>query len=155
MTNGDVIEPTLPAAEEVPSPTFLEEDSKADPLNESWHLTSLFNLSGRYLFRSCWPGEYFKICNFPFYSLSNWCAVADPDFEISGGGGTVIQTRDKGGGAVSKRLFSALWATVWSSKKPDPSPRSAAGVYWALISDNLKFDDVLIAQPFQLCLTNV
>ena len=35
MTNGDVIEPTLPAAEEVPSPTFLEEDSKADPLDES------------------------------------------------------------------------------------------------------------------------
>lgn len=28
MTNGDVIEPTLPAAEEVPSPTFLEEDSE-------------------------------------------------------------------------------------------------------------------------------
>lgn len=35
MTNGDVIEPTLPAAEEVPSPTFLEEDNKEDPLNES------------------------------------------------------------------------------------------------------------------------
>ena len=35
MTNGDVIEPTLPAAEEVPSPTFLEGGSKADPLNES------------------------------------------------------------------------------------------------------------------------
>lgn len=35
MTNGDVIEPTLPAADEVPSPTFLEEDSKEEPLNES------------------------------------------------------------------------------------------------------------------------
>lgn len=35
MTNGEVIEPTLPAAEEVPSPTFLEKDSKVDPLNVS------------------------------------------------------------------------------------------------------------------------
>ena len=46
MTNGDVIEPTLPAAEEVPSPTFLEGDSKADPLNPILVAFVYFDLVG-------------------------------------------------------------------------------------------------------------
>ena len=43
-------------------------------------------------------------------------AVPDPDLEIKGGGG--------GGqvGTVSKKTFSALWASVWSKNKREDLP---------------------------------
>ena len=58
--------------------------------------------------------------------------VADPDPQI-GEGGLVIQTQRKGGGAVSKKIFSALQASVWSKNKggpdpPGPSPGSATDI---------------------------
>ena len=52
-------------------------------------------------------------------------AVSDPDLEIKGG--LVIQTLRQRRGAVSKKFFSALWASVWSKNKgagpPGPSPQ--------------------------------
>ena len=55
--------------------------------------------------------------------------MPDPDYEISGVRSS--RTLDKGGGgAVSKKMFSALRASVWSKNKggPDPFPRSATAV---------------------------
>ena len=43
------------------------------------------------------------------------CGVADPDFQISGGGG-----------GHSNEIFSALQASVWTKCKGGPSPGSAS-----------------------------
>ena len=40
-------------------------------------------------------------------------AVADPDIQIGGGGGGVIQTIRQGGYPVFKEIFSPLWVSVW------------------------------------------
>jgi len=47
-------------------------------------------------------------------------AVTDPDLEIRGESGH--PDPEIRGGTVSKKIFSALWAPVWSKKKGGRSP---------------------------------
>ena len=58
--------------------------------------------------------------------------MVDPDLQIRGGGGWGGHPDpDKKGGPVSEKVFSALWASVWSKKKggtsPPPSPGPSPG----------------------------
>jgi len=49
----------------------------------------------------------------------NQCRI--PDLEIRGGAGHPdLEIRKRGGGAVSQKIFSALWASVWSKDKGGP-----------------------------------
>ena len=55
-----------------------------------------------------------------------FASVADPDLPIRGGGGS-SRSWDKGGGPVSKKVFSAFRASVWSRTRrgdgpPEPLP---------------------------------
>ena len=61
-----------------------------------------------------------------------FASVADPDLPIrggwGGGGHLDLEISDKCGGPVSKKIFSALRASVWSKNGggvAGPSPRSA------------------------------
>ena len=61
--------------------------------------------------------------------------MPDPDLEIKGGGRLFRPLDKRGGGGwgapVSKKLFSALWASVWPKNKeggPGPSPGSATAM---------------------------
>ena len=56
--------------------------------------------------------------------------VPDPDLEIRKGGG--------GGRAVSKKMFAALQASVWSRNKEGPEPATANSLRFAL---KKKYDD--------------
>ena len=56
--------------------------------------------------------------------------MGDPDLHIRWGRGGHPDPEIRGDGAVSKKIFSALWASVWSKNKggpgpPGPSPGSA------------------------------
>ena len=62
--------------------------------------------------------------------------AADPDLQIRwGGGGGGQPPPEITGSPVSKKFFSALWASVWSKIKrgggsgAGPSPGSATGLY--------------------------
>ena len=64
-------------------------------------------------------------------------AVADPDLQIRGEGHGHPDPRpcDKRGDSVSNKMFSALWAPVWSKNKEGlgplgPSPGSATIMCW-------------------------
>ena len=50
-------------------------------------------------------------------------AVADPDLQIRGPRSSRPRYKG-GGGAVSKKKFSALLASVWSKNKGGPAPRA-------------------------------
>ena len=52
-------------------------------------------------------------------------SVPDSDLETRGEGSS--RPLDKGGGAVSKKKFSALWTSVWFKDKAPHSPGSATG----------------------------
>ena len=62
--------------------------------------------------------------------------MAEPDLHIGGeGGGSSHPDPEKTGGPVSKKIFSALRASVWCKSKgrpgagsPDPSPGSATNL---------------------------
>ena len=58
------------------------------------------------------------------HKISTRVAVADADLQIRGGGRVgVIQPWDKGGsGARLQKIFSALWASVWSKNKGGVGP---------------------------------
>ena len=61
------------------------------------------------------------------HKISTRVAVADADLQIKGGGGVgVIQPWDPGirgeGGARLQKIFSALWASVWSKNKGGVGP---------------------------------
>ena len=62
------------------------------------------------------------------------CKVADPDLQIRGGGGAGHRDPEiSRGGGVSKKIFLALQASVWSNNKGGPaplgtSPRSATAI---------------------------
>ena len=83
--------------------------------------------------------------------------LKDPDLQIrGGGGGGWSKPRRRGGGgrggppkpgervggAVSKKFFSALQASVWSKNKGGPSPGSATDLYrqekwmWQLVVEH-------------------
>ena len=53
--------------------------------------------------------------------------VADPDPQISGGGGGVghPDPETSGGGGLQKKVFSALRASVWYKNKGGPGPPRA------------------------------
>ena len=55
--------------------------------------------------------------------------AADPDLQTRRGG--CHPDPEITGGPVSKKFFSALWASVWSKKKggAGPSPGSATDLY--------------------------
>ena len=58
-----------------------------------------------------------------------YSTVPDPDLEIRRG--RSFRLLDKGGGAASKKIFSALRASVWSKNKGEgrgPSPGSATAL---------------------------
>ena len=60
--------------------------------------------------------------------------MADPDLQIRGEGGGHLDPEIRGA-LVSKKFFSALWASVWSKSKgggrpPDPSPGYATVSYY-------------------------
>ena len=50
-------------------------------------------------------------------SLITYTTVADPDLQITGGGGGHPDPEIRGAGAVSKNFFSALRASVWPKKR--------------------------------------
>ena len=43
--------------------------------------------------------------------------VADPDPQIKGGGGGHPDPEIRGGGQSSKKVFLALWASLWAKNK--------------------------------------
>ena len=48
--------------------------------------------------------------------------LADPDLQIRGGGGPDHRDPEIRGGGVSKKIFLALQASVWSKNKGDRPP---------------------------------
>ena len=57
--------------------------------------------------------------------------MVDPDVQIRGGGGGAghPDPEIRGGTSLKKKIFSALWASVWSkNKNVGPCPGSATGI---------------------------